>query len=759
MENRIKRLLSKTTSVLLTAILLVSSSTVSVNALEYTSDDPLIVVSLGDSYSSGEGIEPFYDQDKNVSERVADYAWLAHRSRESWPALLEIPNIGGTMKDYNADEDYTDGSNPYPLMYNCKWYFRAASGAKTENFKKYKQGKDYKKISGYNSWGFPEYLEGHKDLPKQNDVFNEIEGTVDYVTLTIGGNDVEFEKVIYLCARRSTYLGSKKLEKKLEEIWKKFEKPGGEDIRTDIKNVYKDICLKAPEADVIVAGYPQLLQPDGKGVAISKKEARLVNSNVSKFNDKIEDIVTECQNEGKKIHFVDVEDEFNKDGGHLAYSNNAWINKIKLGHENQELDDTAKYSAYSMHPNEKGAKAYARCVNAKLAEIENEKSNVGYIKGKICKASDRSTPINGAFVTVYKDNRVVGTATADENGDYRVTVPTGVVRVEINAPGYLTFSSYTTVIYGSVTYMETFLLVEGSEDETGTAEGIITNALSGIGVEDVSLEVRNGWNNDDQGEILATSVTGSNGNYSFTLPLGNYTIRAEKEGYITGRVNIVVQSGTTGSQNGTITPTLLGDNYRIVLTWGANPSDLDSHVTGNLSSGDTFHVYYSHKSQYDGSEEVCNLDVDDTTSYGPETITLNTSTYNSPYYYYIYHYAGSGTLAQSEAKINVYQGDTVVATFNVPTDQGSGRYWNVFAIADGQLIVCNTVTSSVDVSYANSSEGLVGSSDFENEIMDTEPKEDVIIPIDESLSVDEEIGEVITEAPDLIEDFNMLSES
>ena len=101
----------------------------------------------------------------------------------------------------------------------------------------------------------------------------------------------------------------------------------------------------------------------------------------------------------------------------------------------------------------------------------------------------------------------------------------------------------------------------------------------------------------------------------------------------------------------------------------------------------------------DGDTEVCNLDIDDTTSYGPETITLNATTVQ-PYYYYVYRYAGSGTVAASEAQVKVYRGSELVQTFHVPTDLGSGDYWNVFAIVDGELQVRNTITSSAETSYA-----------------------------------------------------------
>jgi len=204
----------------------------------------------------------------------------------------------------------------------------------------------------------------------------------------------------------------------------------------------------------------------------------------------------------------------------------------------------------------------------------------------------------------------------------------------------------------------------------------------------------------EQGDILASTVTEADGRYSLTLPLGNYTVYAERQGFISTSFNIIVQKENSDLQNGTITPIISGNNFRIVLTWGQNPNDLDSHMEGTMTNGNHFHVYYREKYCYDGDIEVCNLDVDDTTSYGPETITLTTTT-ATPYYYYIYRYAGSGTVATSEAQVKVYQGENLVATFNVPTDLGSEDYWNVFAILNGELIIKNTITSSADIQYAN----------------------------------------------------------
>ena len=70
-----------------------------------------IVVSIGDSYSSGEGIEPFFGQDKASAEKVEDEDWLAHRSEKVWSSMLEI-----------------DGQK---MVHDDNWFFAAASGAET----------------------------------------------------------------------------------------------------------------------------------------------------------------------------------------------------------------------------------------------------------------------------------------------------------------------------------------------------------------------------------------------------------------------------------------------------------------------------------------------------------------------------------------------------------------------------------------------------------------------------------------------------
>ena len=318
------------------------------------------------------------------------------------------------------------------------------------------------------------------------------------------------------------------------------------------------------------------------------------------------------------------------------------------------------------------------------------------VKGSV-KNANTSAIISNALIRAYdrKGDKVASTR-SDSSGSYSLNLPTGTYTLEISAGSYKKGKIAIAVDAGRTTYVETFLLVSNTFN-MGSANGTITNSITEASVSDVTVKFRRNWNNKT-GEVVASTSTNTNGYFEVNgLKVGLYTIEYYKYGYATAYKNITVLLGST--HNAVISPVASSGVYRIVLTWGENPNDLDSHVIGNLSDGSSFHTYYGDKSHYDGDVEVCNLDVDDTTSYGPETITLTPST-TAPYYYYVYRFSGSGSISTSGAQIKLYNGDTLVETFNAPTDQGTSDYWNVFAIVGGRLVTKNTITDSPDITYA-----------------------------------------------------------
>lgn len=129
------------------------------------------------------------------------------------------------------------------------------------------------------------------------------------------------------------------------------------------------------------------------------------------------------------------------------------------------------------------------------------------------------------------------------------------------------------------------------------------------------------------------------------------------------------------------------DGLRVVLTWGQSPSDLDSHMIfpGN-------NIYFNSKTGTDAE-----LDVDDTDSYGPETITLQKKHYGESYVYAVHDFSnrtntGSTALSESRAKVFVYMGQSLVRTYYVPTNR-TGNLWTVFRMTgSGDFQDINTFT-------------------------------------------------------------------
>lgn len=128
------------------------------------------------------------------------------------------------------------------------------------------------------------------------------------------------------------------------------------------------------------------------------------------------------------------------------------------------------------------------------------------------------------------------------------------------------------------------------------------------------------------------------------------------------------------------------DGVRIVLNWGAKPEDLDSHLVYPNN-----HIYFSDKEGDDAD-----LDVDDTTSYGPETITIQRKKDGQRYVYAIHNFSdrenpNSDSLSKSNAVVFVYIGKTLVRTYYVPQNQ-QGNLWTIFAINEsGEFIDYNTI--------------------------------------------------------------------
>ena len=312
--------------------------------------------------------------------------------------------------------------------------------------------------------------------------------------------------------------------------------------------------------------------------------------------------------------------------------------------------------------------------------------------------------IEGAKVKLYsKSNmsKAIATVTTDETGKFSFNVSEGEYAIEITADGYKKLISYQTVGEDEIKYTEHILLIDKQESGNGSASGKISDALTGRGLSGVDIKLRHEWNTKS-GEYVegVSATTDSSGNYEISdIPVGYYTVEAGCDGYVTGYCNILVLSSEGISDfDFSITPVLSGDEIRIVLTWGASPSDLDSHLIGLTPDGDSFNVYYHNKRYSYNGTEMANLDVDDTSSYGPETITI-LEEINGSYIYAVHDYSHrnsntSDSLSLSGAIVRVFKGSNQIGEYHVPTDQ-IGTYWTVFEITENHKVIpINTVSNT-----------------------------------------------------------------
>ena len=223
--------------------------------------------------------------------------------------------------------------------------------------------------------------------------------------------------------------------------------------------------------------------------------------------------------------------------------------------------------------------------------------------------------------------------------------------------------------------------------EMAHISGNVIDATTTDPVPDVSIVFRR----SETGTVEAQTTSDMTGHYEADLMVGLHYYEVSADGYFESSGWIEVQEGG-GTHNLLISPILVGAASRIVLEWGENPTDLDAHLRGPLPTGDRFHVFYAHKVEADCAE----LDVDDVSSYGPETITILNYT-DGIYRYYVHDFSNayaspdypSYELANSGATAKVFTDTGDQITFNVPYQDGT--VWYVMDIdgATGQVTPVN----------------------------------------------------------------------
>src|SRR5699024_9480249 len=85
---------------------------------------------------------------------------------------------------------------------------------------------------------------------------------------------------------------------------------------------------------------------------------------------------------------------------------------------------------------------------------------------------------------------------------------------------------------------------------------------------------------------------------------------------------------------------------------------------------------------------VAELDVDETSGYGPETITIYES--GGSYVVGVHNFSGTGRIGETGASVRIYLPGQSPVTITAPDTDGN--FWTVCTIENGQIQIINEIT-------------------------------------------------------------------
>ncbi|WP_177328948.1 GDSL-type esterase/lipase family protein [Amycolatopsis australiensis] len=309
-----------------------------------------IIVSMGDSYSSGEGASatggtdylPETDIDgANAGKPDSFWRDACHRSTKAWSRVMTLHDsdvgVGWRADNLDPDVDYRQV---------------ACSGARVANML---SSEPNNPASG-----------GYGEVSQLDSGWIDVDTTL--VTLSIGGNDARFTDVIEQCielvgCQGSTLDGDSGRLEDVEPVL--IENV----VRPSVEKVLAEIHSKAPSAKIVLVGYPRLLSGDGyciPGIVGDGGEAPWLNSMADKLNEQLNVAVQHVSSSGVQIKFADPTGDFY---GKSVCGSPELIHGIVTDKTPGDDPDLRKPSAQSFHPKIEGAATYAGVVNRTLRDF------------------------------------------------------------------------------------------------------------------------------------------------------------------------------------------------------------------------------------------------------------------------------------------------------------------------------------------------------------------------------------------------------
>jgi len=306
------------------------------------------------------------------------------------------------------------------------------------------------------------------------------------------------------------------------------------------------------------------------------------------------------------------------------------------------------------------------------------------LDGAVLNTTDRA--VREATVTLDRSSSDPQTTTTRDDGTYTFeSVEEGEVTLTVTAPGYTPGSRVIEVTSDRQILP---LTLEGEAQ----VRGEVVDAVTGQPIEGADIYFSFGSNTDPEEADLATQ-SDANGAYQLVnVPVGTFLCVIRADGFADSIVeDVIFGAGDNRLNPAPITEALEPGQFRFVLSWGENPPDLDSHLTGPASDGNRFHVYFANR---EPTGAAANLDRDDTSSFGPETVTI-TGLRDGRYRYSVYNFSdpstsGAAGMTASPARVEVFDETGQIRSYTAPpADGGEGNTWRVLelTVAGGQVTI------------------------------------------------------------------------
>ncbi len=237
----------------------------------------------------------------------------------------------------------------------------------------------------------------------------------------------------------------------------------------------------------------------------------------------------------------------------------------------------------------------------------------------------------------------------------------------------------------------------------GNLRGGVSEAITGLPLVGASVSAI--------GPVSRETVSDESGVYSFEdLPYGNYEVTASLSGYAAS-IRTVSHIAPVTISTFALSQELAAGRYRIVLTWGNQPPDLDAHIWTTIDEV-IYEIYFNNEGDSTSLPFIM-LDHDDVDSLGPETITIyeiSNSCLFAVHNYSLDNWDPNdpepnpmpATLTASNARVEIYSNNGRIDSYSVPT-AGEGLWWYVFDISpQGVITEHNTLSDDPPVGAVKS---------------------------------------------------------